>query len=73
MRSPNQTYSPVNAISKDINKADAISAFVFGIANATYAQAKPVSTNVKLSAIFISGSIRVMNGKVTYKNGIAIR
>ena len=46
---------------------------IFGIANATYAQAKPVSTNVKLSAIFISGSIKVIKGKVTYKKGIAIR
>jgi hypothetical protein len=73
MRRPSHTYSPVNAISKDINNADAISAFVFGIANATYAHAKPVRTNVRLSAMFIRGSIKVMKGNVTYKKGIAIR
>jgi len=62
---PSHTYSPENAIRKDINKGDAISAFVYGIDNATYAQANPVNTSVRFKAIIIKGSIRVIKGNVT--------
>ena len=68
---------PTQALKKVINtaikRADAISEFFFGIAIATYAHAKPVRTRVNVNAICIKGFIKVINGRVTYKNGSPIR